>query len=629
MINYREEIESIFRDFDIYKYNVKFKHEKHQIEVANQIMNNQIENLPNSDNIAIWGKGQQTSHIVDILEIDNRKKVSFIIGEEKKGIDDKGPIKFIMPREMRNYNIKHVVVCSFCESNEIAKLIKDEDVNIEIIDCYKIFKKEGLKFVADSFRHVRITYDDIGIDLLAFDNCIEQNKKIKMVKKIIGNYFFIRDFVNAFKYIKKLEEFQDQELLKYQELIKKLEILFSEMQLSIASKKHIVVNLLDALRRDELTNLEFLNQQAKEGIDLTCAYTVIAATSSTLKTLLSGQVYIDDNLFALYYKEIVESSTLLKILGEHGYQFKYIGYNAVNNNFDKSLVDTLISLKDMVNEETPSSILQWELVCSLAMSTENCMALVHNLHETHSNFKNGVFKGVFPYQNHKFMDVLKFGTEKEKKAFSDTRKQSQRYIDEQLKWYHDIYKDAVFTIYMSDHGQYLEEDSFDKGIKAMMHTVFMINGKSVKQMQCDKVFSLLNFPDIVKHMLCDNVEAYLESGMSEYAIIQGEDIYSIDKIKELGKETELVKLLWLQRRGVITSDDLYVKLVTGEEFYFRENINGNLIHDVRWIERINELKKIAGNTFIDIYQTEKFENTRKWFEDNNYIISNDIELKEL
>lgn len=66
-----------------------------------------------------------------------------------------------------------------------------------------------------------------------------------------------------------------------------------------------------------------------------------------------------------------------------------------------------------------------------------------------------------------------------------------------------------------------------------------------------------------------------------------------------------------QCRGIVTKTDSYYKYVFGKEYYFRkEKPNENQIDKEEYCNRINELKNLCGNEFIDIFKYDKFKYSR-------------------
>ena len=90
----------------------------------------------------------------------------------------------------------------------------------------------------------------------------------------------------------------------------------------------------------------------------------------------------------------------------------------------------------------------------------------------------------------------------------------------------------------------------------------------------------------------------------------------------------------LQRRGVITLRDRYCKFADERECYFIAGDEKNdRINDMRYATRIEELRELSGNEFIDINQYEKFEYSKLLYLDLENINSDftigDVDIKGL
>ena len=175
---------------------------------------------------------------------------------------------------------------------------------------------------------------------------------------------------------------------------------------------------------------------------------------------------------------------------------------------------------------------------------------------------------------------------------------------------------------MSDHGT---DNDVKKefSVENLYHVVFSISGRSINSKQViEKAVGLNEFSILINKLIKDRAEEICDDAFLGYVKIQREDPYG--KLVNKRPETQI-----LQTRGVVSKDDAYVHIVTGEEYYYRgKNEEDNLINDPHYEVRISELKDIAGNRFIDIYKEKRFKPTRKLYKKWKLKRAEDIEFLE-
>ena len=94
----------------------------------------------------------------------------------------------------------------------------------------------------------------------------------------------------------------------------------------------------------------------------------------------------------------------------------------------------------------------------------------------------------------------------------------------------------------------------------------LILGDNIIKSHIKKVFSLVNFPQLIE-LLMNNMIMQVETICSEYAEIQSDDCYSEKIFNRFSRNPNAYKDFYIQHRGVITSKDIYLKMITGEEYY--------------------------------------------------------------
>lgn len=157
---------------------------------------------------------------------------------------------------------------------------------------------------------------------------------------------------------------------------------------------------------------------------------------------------------------------------------------------------------------------------------------------------------------------------------------------------------------MSDHGRIGNNPMNERKI----HTMLMICGKGLKPVSVNGIFSLVQFPDLIRMLIEKDFDwSVLEK---EYTIIENLDAYGELIVRDTlaGK---LKREEMCQCRGIITKNDAYYIYVFGKEYYFEKTEpNDNKLDRIECSDRINVLRELCGSQFIDIYEYDKFKLSR-------------------
>lgn len=539
--------------------------------------------------------------------------------EENDMITMKAPDIF---RGKGKYQKKYFLLCTYVrkKKRKIRKAILRGLYQCEIIDFYDILEAKGIIYDKDFFLGKGVTYADIVRDLNIYEGIENKEEKYIAIKRIIGDYLAIKDFQNAFLYINKLKEIKPTEYRRYLALKDKIENKLLELEKKVEKKEHIILNWIDGLRYDEAKNMNFLSRQAEQGINFENMFAATSYTNAAMKTLFTGKLLIDDKLYKMKVEEC-EKGRLYQILEKREYKFVYIGGKFNKGIFYDSIVNCLIKIYKE-REEVPSTVWQYVLIHILAKSDKKYFAIVHNLCETHTPNMNPIQINAKKITDN---DIINFQFNSQE-TIKEQIRLSQKYIDEQLEFYERFYKKALYKIYMSDHGQcrYERPICFEG-----LHKVFMcVSGKGILPEKHIPITSSLAFPDMIEHLLDHRAYALTKVYGKEYALVQQDDIYGKSRIKEYLNSPAGYKTFFLQHRGIITDKDFYVKYITGEEHYWRIDEKENLIKKEEYQNRIAELKKLAGNHFINIQKEDKYISTRKLYRKLNYKVDVGIKFIE-
>lgn len=576
-------LNALIKQYDIYKW---MPNMQNKIRIENLIVELFQEKLLNKK-VAIWGGGWHTYHLLNAL--GNNCNIEYIF--DKKPENTK---KFhygikVIPPEQGIEEVDVVIISSFCSRRDIELEIINEYEDVFFIDLYDYFSQYGIVCNAEYYKWAYVSYDDIVVDRVRY----QKSKDVNDLKRLIGDFIAIRDFKNAFCYIEELLQNDLEEYKRY----KKFEDAVKEILNQIDCKDSIIINWIDALRYDEVDNMPFLTEIAKESVVFDNAYTPVNYTSGSLKTIINGKRYIDEHLYGDDSRMFQEGELVsylckkgyeLKILSGH-WQEEIIGYN----------IKILDYHKRYGGDTIPVSLLQWEAMLEATHSHKKAI-IIHMCAETHYPYKSALLNSMKTFREPDIF--LSFKNSQQKELMKQVRA-SQKYLDEQLEYYNQFYGRDAIVIFMSDHGQFRNDKPMC--LEAWFHIMFMIKSKKYCAERINGIMCLTEFKNIMNSILETQP---LKNCTSEYALLQTDDPYSETFWRTiLGSKSKDYILAYIQKRIIITPYDLYMRLKTGQEFYLRKDSDKNLIDDERYIERIEELKEKCGDNFIDVEKEPGYE----------------------
>jgi len=539
------------------------------------------------------------------------------IGLYGVGIEAEGLMQFIIDnvgdfmidacfdKTIRNYEHKSIILDPRVYAIEN---IKDMNIGYVILGSYKFrhifvenMKEVGYKgkivdLYADMEEYIQNEYADHKTAYEARQAYLSTDikDKPKRLRTLIKEYLLLKDFKNAYRC---MDEYIEKEYTNYEQYKRLREVLASFLDeiedcITKRNKKDIIINWIDALSYYDIPQFPFLQQKGKEGVCFENAYTVMPWTTETTKTILSGKYPIEGQLF-LNSHFSAENMQLLKILGDQGYGFAYCGMPKLAKRFDDTVQTPFCYLE---NKYCASTRKQWDALSILCESDKPMCILIHTLRETHEPFvcANG---DTFHW----------FGS-----TIYDWRQKSCRnqaaiagmYINEQLEFYERFYNENAVKIYMSDHGRVGNSPMNENKI----HIMLSVCGKDIESKSEEKMFSLVQFPYLVKKIISGEKEWSTITG--EYVLIENYDAYDELLVHDT-LSGRLKKEEMYQCRGIVTRTDAYYKYAFGKEYYFRkEKPNDNQIDKMEYCNRVNELRELCGNQFIDISMYDKFKFSR-------------------
>ena len=422
----------------------------------------------------------------------------------------------------------------------------------------------------------------------------ENSDKVELLGKLIKEYILLKDFINAFFCIDEYVRYRYPDFEGYRELKEDLLMLLEKIRNTVSQRsgRDIIINWIDALSYYDIPSFPFLFQKMQSGVSFENAYTVMPWTTETTKTILFGKYPIEEKLF-LVDKLSEDNAFLLKTLDENGYTFGYCGMPKFAKLFSDSVVAPVSYFS---NKFAGSMQKQWDAINILCQNEKPMCILIHTLRETHEPFICGEGQ-TFNY----------YGSTEEIWRQEGCKKQAEisgKYIDKQLKFYETLYPEDAVEIYMSDHGRVGNSPMSEKKI----HIMLTVNGKGILREQVNAMFSLVSFPDLIKKLILRQSD--WSKLTNEYVIIENLDAYD-ERVVSTTLSGKLSTEEMYQCRGIVTLSDRYYLYAYGKEYYFTDRwSNENEVCNQKYSERINELKKICGQEFIDIFRYDKFKYSR-------------------
>lgn len=484
------------------------------------------------------------------------------------------------------------------------------DIEIEL---EKIISRQKIKLCDLEFEED----DDEGNDpYFKISKCleiyeIEQSDEI--LKRLIFEYIEIRDFKNTFKYIDEYIKhgFSDSNI--FVALKEELNCFFDNIHkaLSYVEKKQILMCWIDSVQYDEVEEFPFLKKMRDDSLCFDNAYTVMPYTVATFWTLFCQKMPIEDGYHKYRYEHITkDNSVVLKTLDEHGLNFVYHGSSMELFGIEKpnyklrkytecSIGDGENKVKEIMQQSTtnPSEDIctrvLWNGLKTLLQGKE-VFSLLYMVLETHTPYIAGNIKS--GYVNNQFKPKI------------EQIASAREYIDGQLEFYWNIWKDYATTIFMSDHGKVVKGTK-KRYYRDRFHTMMMINGKDIVNKHVTEMFSYIDFVDIVKYCICpyENIEIKTR----KYVPVENLDAYGKVAIMGMLSGKNIAKNSLVGYRGIRTENEMFLQRNDGQKIYYKYPCIQNLygVEDSSRIERVcNDYFKLP---LIDIWNNNFFKHTQK------------------
>lgn len=444
----------------------------------------------------------------------------------------------------------------------------------------------------DSFASTRY-YGAIYRDKKHYLSAEDSKTRYMCLRKLIFDYLFIRDFIYAEKYIKEYSQKEYPEYKKYQLFLGEVKDLLNEIKKITCEKKHFFWFWLDALGYGETSGMPFMN--SLKGMVFEKAFTVTPTTSLTMKAIFLRKRFYEDCAYLIDRIEEKESQ-LIQYLASEGYKFEYIGFE---ERFEEKLYGRHVA------SYTPTTMLNWYLLCDICSTNQRKCYLVHDITESHPPFQSGLLEEFF----HQIVSKPKDDREREERRMQ--WELGKYYLDEQISFLSDFINPDVPKIYMSDHASGMTDMSEVSKVGAGTHTNLIVTGKGIKSRQVKKYFSYINFDKLIQYIVKPQ-DKNLENMLDDYVVVEYPEKYSFGFVKRQieQKDISLDSFGW---KRYITDQDLYVIYSVGVEKYYTAGSWINRIGYTECQERIECLRGLISDKFGDVYGDAFFKNCRQLY----------------
>lgn len=547
--------------------------------------------------VAIRGCGVHTQELLKIMKFPCRIAAFYNSASVNEGkYEWEGKSYPILPsKQLTNTSADAVIISSFRHRKTIKEELENLCPKIPVIDIYAELYKEGINLQEAFYYNTQQGYHNVLLWLSKYRAASNEQDTEQCLQNLIFYSLKIRDFVNTFSYLecyinkgyqysKPYSEFRDalKDFLKW---------IWKELQ--DRKERDIIIFWNDQVGYEDLEKFPCIAQAAENGISFSNAFTPVPFTYASFWGMFEKQYSMDDNIYFIEHNKIGEQNSILHMLNEKGYTFRYIGdgptgvwfqdkFQKGYPSYDSSCVRCFDMLEELMNSDTKMCI------------------MLHALVETHNPYMSGELEDAkwfeWPYID---VDI---------KKVKDQINSSAAYWSKQLDFYLKFIKPGSSKVFMSDHGKrYFAEPIYND---LANHILFVIQDDRLESRQENKLFTINNLEEVLEY-LSDSIlsdEKY-ERIFSHIIKMQEVGIFNDSALRYYMAEKQYDS--FMPYRAARGERDKYVKLSNGKEFYFRlPDEEKNEIDNPIYQQRIQELKTVAGRDFTN---RDKFEAELKRF----------------
>ncbi|MCM1537631.1 MAG: hypothetical protein NC254_04445 [bacterium] len=431
----------------------------------------------------------------------------------------------------------------------------------------------------------------------------------RRLRRIIYDYLAIFDFVSAFYYMEEYIRRRYRNYKKYWRMRRNLEELIKQIKIKLAKREDIIVFWTDCVSYNELEWMPKLQRKSKDSLLFEHAYTPTPYTRPTMCAMANKWLNIDDFGKDDSRNLNLHNSILLHKIYEYGYETKYFDVGPGDGPcvFDKSIQHWT----DRWHDSTCR--ICFDAINELLNAKKKQVMIIHAVMEVHPPH-------IYPDKNGRIprmlMDYERGGLERKSGREYQQIRDAAGYWDEQLDFYSNLLGEFTTKIHMSDHGKEYRQYQYKEWVDATNHVIFFLQSKYATNRLESHLFTLENFAELMEAVM----KAHQTRREIDLEKVFEKPFMKVQKIDTYNEK--LVKYLKAMRceeggqsyRGIRTLDDYYLRFRNRELYYRNGDEETNLIDDPEYADRIEELRTLAGDYFIDIYKNEKFKYARELYQ---------------
>ncbi len=522
--------------------------------------------------------------VVDLHPFDN-----IVRFEGKHGLKEVPFVENGVKIEKKSCDI--YIINTLYQGKNIYYEVKDElqAKGIGVIDLYKMIRTNyslAPSKLYDEYDKER----DFSYNLIWHEvNVFRKYKNQESLEKLLSVCLYLRDFVSFFRYVEEGKDIVNR-TKKIQELVKEIQNFLGKVKRQIEirerslKQKDIIVHWIDQLSYGELFMLPKLSKRIQNALFFENSYTVTPYTRPTARMMFWKEFrgITDEHSKKVngeYEEKSLEDSTLYQKIRHSDYNFQVCGYV-------KKILEKEAAGLEMCEFSVASTVHYFQMINKIINASKPIFGIVHILNETHEPYvspESGLENKSFEFQN----------------AYAESKEKieaSAAYADELIDFYTELIGNNSVGIYMSDHGKWEDIDR-RRYQDTAMHTILGITNIGLRG-RVERTFSYQCFEELV--------EWVLKLAAPEEMFFNDLPIYSEGFKAAIRERTQEVEEIYSGYKGVNTSQDKYVRLDNGQEFYFlkSENELENHVFDLTYEERVNELRQrcneLEGNLYKNI-----------------------------
>lgn len=416
-------------------------------------------------------------------------------------------------------------------------------------ECYKVCNP-GYEMFTGEFsggRYCEGTQVEFFVQKQYMQQSGTKSEKIFFLRKMFFLLLYMKDFLNAEKYIKEIcctdQEDGKNCMLAWEEICELLSMV--KQRVSSRTQQDIIMVWMDAVGRDECDDMPCLQAFRENGIDFENAFTVMPYTNPTLMSIFHGTRVLEERYYQ--HDSISQDSRMIAILEEKGYRVKIAsGYMRI----------FAPEFETGIYHESGASCTEifWDILNLLAREKEPLFVLGHTLAEGHS-----------PH----------FYTEMVNSDFMGSKERqhsARKALDKQIEYFIDFIGDNAVRILMSDHG-------LKPNVLTRSHVNLAIQKKGLMPRKISGIFSYINFSELMVQLM---KKGFIneERLTADYAKLEDPDLYNKKRIAEIIANKETLSLFPdFGYQGYVTKDWIYLKYNIGKEVLaYRNNPMNKIVY---------------------------------------------------